>query len=272
MIRVPPICRRLLQAAMLLPLMVAGCSSNSAKSDNPVAAIIGSMMPPTPGDAARDMMNPYDADRRRAGVAWLSSATFGGEDVYVRTYRLLITDEDSTVRAAATRALGLHGEAKDAPLLAPLLDDRAEAVRWEAAKALQKLHNPAVVEFLIQNTRLTHEDNADVRMACCQALGQYAEPRVFDALVGAINDTDFGVVRAARGALQTLTGYDLGSDSALWLIWQKQNPADLFKEQQEYTWLPFDKPPTTMDKIQFWKERKIVEPQRPTGLEVGAGN
>lgn len=251
-------------------LLLAGCTSNAAKSDNPIIALMGSMMPPTPSEAAKDTLNPFDADRRRTGVSWLASADFGGEEVYVRTYRLLLTDEDSTVRAAAIRALGLHGTVDDAVLVAPLLDDKAEFVRWEAAKALQKIHNPKVVDALMKHTRLSDETNVDVRMACCQALGQYPEPRVYDALVGAINDTDFGVIRAARASLRTLTGYDLGSDSTLWLIWQKQNPDKLFAKKMEYTWTPFDKPPTTFEKIQFWKDNSPPPPQKPVGIEAAS--
>jgi len=229
--------------------------------------MMASIMPPSPGEAAKDALNPFDADRRRNGVAWLSSAPFGGEEVYVRTYRLLLTDEDSTVRAASVRALGLHGVVDDANLLVPLLDDRSDFVRWETAKALQKIHNPKAIDALVKHTQVTSEESADVRMACCQALGQYAEPRVFDALVGAVNDTNYSVVRSARGALQTLTGFDLGSDSTLWLIWQKKNLDTLFAQRGEYTWQPFEKPPSTLDNLQFWKDAKPVERQKPVGIE-----
>ncbi len=252
---------------VMLTGALCGCATSGA-SDNPVVALLNSMAPPTPTQAAHDMVNPFDPDKRRNGVAWLSSAPYGGEEVYVRTYRLLLTDEDSTVRAAAAHAIGLHGQVQDAEPLARLMDDRAEAVRWEAAKALQKIHNPKAVDALIKHTRPAQDENADVRMASCQALGQYAEPRVFDALVGALADNDYSVVSAARGSLDTLTGYELGTDASLWLIWQKKNNDKLFASRREYTWKPFEKPPTTLDKLQFWKERKKVEPQKPTGIET----
>jgi len=251
----------------LLPAAVGGCAVGGS-SDNPVVSLLNSMAPPTPSKAAQDMVNPFDPDRRRTGLAWLSAAPFGGEEVYVRTYRMLLSDEDSTVRAAAAHAIGLHGTVEDAETLARLVDDRAEAVRWESAKALAKIHNPKAVDALIKHTKVAQEENADVRMASAQALGQYAEPRVFDALVGALNDNDYSVVSGARGSLATLTGYDLGADSSLWIIWQKGNAEKMFAKRREYTWRPFEKPPTTMDKIQFWKERPKVEPQKPTGAAV----
>ncbi len=252
--------------ALGLAAMLAGCQVGG-NPDNPLVSIINSMSPTSPSQAAKDMVNPFDPDKRRSGVSLLSAAPFGGEEVYVKTYRLLITDEDSTVRAAAARALGLHGEVKDAEALAKMLEDRAETVRWEAAKALQKIHNPIAIDGLTKHTRPQQEEIADVRTACAQALGQYAEPRVFDALVGALSDTDYSVVSAARGSLKTLTGYDLGADGTLWLIWQKKNMDNLFAKRGEYMWQPFEKPPTTLDKVQFWKERKPVEPQSPRGID-----
>ncbi len=255
-----------LAAVGLAAALLTGCNVGG-NSDNPVVALINSMAPPTPGQAAKDMINPFDPDKRRSGISWLSSAPFGGEEVYVKTYRMLTTDEDSTVRAAAARALGLHGEVQDGEVLAKMLEDRAESVRWEAAKALQKIHNPVAVDALTKHTRLAQEEIPDVRTACAQALGQYAQPRVFDTLVGALSDTDFSVVNAARGSLHTLTGFDFGADGSLWLIWQKKNTDNLFAKRLEYTWQPFEKPPTTLEKVQFWKERKAVEPQAPRGIE-----
>lgn len=245
---------------------VSGCATG-AQSDNPVVALFNSMAPPSPSQAAKDMVNPFDPDRRRTGVAWLSSAPFGGEEIYLQAYRLLLRDEDATVRAAAARAVGLHGKVDDAELVAQLLEDGVDTTRWEAAKALQKIHNPNVVDAIIKHSRAAQEENADVRTACAQALGQYPQIRVFDALVGALADSDYSVVSAARDSLETLTGYDLGNDGSLWLIWQKKNADALFARQQPYTWQPFEKPPSTFDKVQFWKDRKPVEPQKPTGLE-----
>jgi len=255
-------------AAALLAVAAAvpGCANSGG--DSIFAGLVD--LPPTPGEAARDMFNPFDADKRRAAVAALSASHFGGEEEYVRAYRLLITDEDATVRAAVVRALGLHGSVEDVDLLAPRLDDEAEAVRWEAGQALQKIHNPAALPQLTRHTIAQHETSVDVRIACARALGQYAEPRVVDALIGALNDPDFGVVHAARGSLRTLTGQDFGHDAAKWLAWSKENPERLFEQQQQYTWKPFGKPPSTFEKIQFWKDREPVAPRRPVGADADA--
>lgn len=249
----------LVAAAGVLP----GCARGG---DSIFAGLVD--MPPTPGEAARDMFNPFDPDKRRAAVAALSASHFGGEEEYVRAYRLLITDQDATVRAAVVRALGLHGSVEDVELIAPRLEDEEEAVRWEAGQALQKIHNPAAVPQLTKHAIAANESSVDVRIACARALGQYATPHAIDTLIGALNDSDYGVVHAAQGSLVTLTGHNFGNDAAKWLAWSKENPERLFEQQQRYTWEPFNKPPSTLEKIQFWKDRPPVEPRRPVGADA----
>src|SRR6185295_4051963 len=111
---------------------------------------------------------------------------FGGAEVYLRAYRDYIQHETNPlVKAEAIRALGRHGSAEDATLIAGQLKDDNIQVRWEAAKALQRLHNPAVVPDLLRILR-DDQQTADIRMAAACALGQYPEDRVFHGLVGAL--------------------------------------------------------------------------------------
>src|SRR5690606_331091 len=124
---------------------------------------------------------------------------------------------DPTVRAAAIRALGMHGSVEDAATIMVYLHDETPYVRWEAAEALKKLHNPVVVGPLIQ--ALKSDPDADVRQTAAEALGQYPQPIVFDTLLGALTDANYGVVRAAANSLSILTGRDFGSDAAAWLAW-----------------------------------------------------
>lgn len=231
----------------------------------PVRDALKPIFPPTPSEAARDAFNVYDADARRESVAMLSSAKFGGEAPYQRMYRLLIDDPDATVRAGCIKALGTHGTAHDAKLITPRLEDEAAVVRWEAAIALQKIHDPGAVGSLI---RVTGRDaDADVRMAAAVALGQYAQRRVYHALVGALNDPSFGVVQAANQSLVILTGKDLGYDASQWLSWAQTHRDDLFTDRQTYVWQPYHEPPGLVDYIIFWKKRQVAQPQPPRGLE-----
>ena len=194
----------------------------------------------------------------------LSAAYFGGEPPYVRLYRLLIDDPDPTVRAACVHALGLHGTAEDAGTMIALMDDENAFVRWEAAKALQKIHSQDAVGPLIKS--VLGDEDEDVRMAAAHALGQYAQPRVFQALVGALDDTSYGVVRAAHASLTTLTGEDLGPDGRRWLGWLRQDPSSVFVGQRAYVWHPYRGPRSWWNKIQFWKSSPGEGPQTPVGL------
>lgn len=210
------------------------------------------------------MMFSFDPDVRRQGVTWLAASKFGGEDVYVRSYRMLIDDPDATVRAASAKALGAHGKVEDALLLVRRLKDPMPYVRWESAQGLQRIHNEAAIAPLMDI--VAKDEDADARMAAAYALGQYAEVAVFDVLVGALDDQEYGVVHASNVSLKTLTGYDFGNDGALWILWKKEHPGALFAHREQYVWRPFVEPRAWYDKAQFWKTPPKVEPQQPVGM------
>ncbi len=243
---------------------VLGCSSSNTNS-NPLAALFPEMFAPTPSQAARDAFNLYDADLRRRSVTLLSNASWGGEEPYLKAYRMLIDDPDPTVRAAAVAALGRWGNLEDVPTLnRRMANDASDLVRWEAAKALQRIHSDKAVNPLIY--AMINDKNADVRIAAANALGQYPTRGVFDALVGALSDDDYGVVDEAHRALHTLTGADFGDTGTEWWAWAKGN-SDLFANQQTYYYPEFHKPKTLLDRAQFWKEFEKIAPNRPRGAE-----
>lgn len=247
---------------VLAASVLSGCTGGGAdSSDN----FFSDLLPPSPGETAREAFNVYDADRRRNAINLLSNAPWGGEAPYLRTYRLLINDPDPTVRAAALRALGSHGGIEDLPAILPYLSDRTPFVRWEAAMALQRLHDESAIEPLIKAVR--EDEDADVRQAAANALAQYPQPKVFQALVGALDDDDYGVVEEAEHSLAILTGQKLGQDGAAWLAWS-ENRQDLFAQQQTYFYPQFEKPLTFGQRVQFWKQREEIVPRRPRDTEV----
>ena len=245
-----------------LTFFTTGCQM---LTDGP-GKLIDKLSRPTPAQEARNVFNVYDPDIRRRALNNLSASPFGGEDPYVRLYRLLIDDPDPTVRAAAVKALGLHGEVKDVGLIAVRLNDQANMVRWEAAKALQKIHNPGAIKPLI-NT-MAQDSDPDVRMACAHALAQYATPEVFSSLVSALDDTRYGVVLAAAESLAILTGEDLGIDGSRWLAYRDKHGSNLFANQKVYTWQPYTPPRKVTDKFKFWKKPVPPKaPQTPVGMD-----
>ena len=282
-----PGARQALATALLAValLLLAACEANKGPVDY-LADAVGPLMPPKPAELARQLNDNYDADKRREAVARLSGAKFGGGEVYVVVYRKLMRDPDATVRAAAIKAVGLHGNGNDVPAIlnvvfvskprgTPIVYDAAhypqdqpQDVRWEVAQALQRLHNPIALPAL--TTMLTVEQSADVRMAAAAALGQYSDPLAFDALVAALDDLDFGVVEAAHASLVCLTGSDAGMEPKAWQALRSQNRATLFASRQPYLWQPYIRPHSFWDYVQFWKKYEVPPPQPPAGLQADA--
>ena len=173
------------------------------------------------------------------------------------------------MRAAAVKALGLHGEVKDVTLITIRLADPADMVRWEASKALQKIHNPDAIKPLI--TAMNKDSDADVRMACADALGQYATPEVYGALVAALDDERYGVALAASKSLSTITGQELGDQASAWIEYREANSSNLFANQKTYMWQPYTPPRGFMSKLQFWKKAQESKPaQTPVGMDENA--
>jgi len=264
--------------------LLSGCSGLDLKNDSVIGPILEDLNPPTPGEAARNAFNMYDPDVRAKNIALLSAAPFGGEKKYVDIYRMMLgsTDSDSqidaapdpapNVRATSLHALGRHGTVEDVQLIIPRLDrdlEQSEYVRWQAAQALQKIHNPQLaVDPLIDAMR--NDGSADVRQAAATALGQYPDAGVYEELVAVLQDdteTNYSVIFAARTSLVTLTGQDFGNNGMLWTKWARENRESLFANQQEYTYQPYTKPEGLFDKVQFWKEKQRVDPKRPTGVD-----
>lgn len=254
-------------AALIGP--VGGCANGTLDPAGAIANVFP--QPPTPSEAVSMMFNRDDADERREGINWLSAAPFGGEEAYVESYRLFYNDPDASVRAACAQALGLHGSVDDANLLILMLADDNAQVRWNAAKGLRRIHNPAAVEPLVARIDDTAEPDSDVRQAAADALGQYADVGVYNALARALEDRNYAVIAAAHQSLITLTGHDAGHDPRDWADWAEQQGTDLFAGQQVYTYAPYQKPRGWTDTVRFWREHETVEPQKPTGLEVAGG-
>lgn len=232
--------------------------------------------PPSPAEAAQWAIDPYDADKRQRGVLLLANAPFGGEAPYLRLYEMRAEDEDAAVRMAAVKALALHGQVKHAPLLARLLrEDPSPLVRREAARALQRIHNPeAAVPALLEALDPEKEPDADVRAAAAVALGQYAQPRVVQGLIGALADRQLRVNQAAKRSLKTLTGENFGLDIRRWLAWS-QRTQDLFAKRRPYEYPVFHRDPTIVEMILPWLEGpKNETPAPPVGApdEVATGS
>ena len=222
-------------------------------------------MPPTPQAAVRLMVDPYDPENQRRGTVLIVNSPFGGADPYLALYRDRVEHErNPLVKAASLCGLGRYGGPQDAPRVAACLADKNCHVRWEAAKALQRLHNPAVVPALLRRLRDDWEQ-PDTRIAVACALGQYAQDRVFQGLIAALDEPELALNLCAHHSLVTLTGEDFGLDASVWLRWYRA-VADPFAGQKEYLYPTYQPEETWLEKLAFWSSKKFEQPAAPAGL------
>ena len=222
-------------------------------------------MPPTPTEAARWMIDPHDPDDRRRGTLLISNSPFGGGEPYLEIYRdMALHERDPLAKAVALAALGRHGVPNDAIIIAVSLDHENPQVKWAAAQALQRIHNVAVVGDLLDVLR-RDEEQTDTRIAAAVAVGQYAQDRVFQGLVGALDDRELALNLAAVASLQTLTGEDFRLDARAWLAWYNNTP-EPFAGQQEYLYPTYQRDETWLERLAFWSSTTFEQPAPPAGL------
>ncbi|MEE9130457.1 MAG: HEAT repeat domain-containing protein [Phycisphaerales bacterium] len=223
------------------------------------------LIPLTPPEAAKIMIDPNDPDNRRRGTLLIANSPFGGADPYVNIYRdMAIRERDPLAKAAALAALGRHGVPDDAIVIAASLDDENPQVKWAAAQALQRIHNVAVVADLLDVLR-RDEEQTDTRIAAAVAVGQYPQDRVFQGLVGALDDRELALNLAAVTSLQTLTGEDFGLEARAWLVWYNNAP-EPFAGQREYLYPTYQRDTTWLERLAFWSSKTFEQPAPPAGL------
>ncbi len=243
--------------ALLMCFNLSGCSSDQSSM---VDSLLKKFMPPSPAEVAQNAFNVDDPDLRRRSILLLANATWGGDEPYMKMYRLMINDPDPMVRSACLVAFSIHGTSNDVSCVLPYVEDESKAVRWEAVKTLQRLHHDDVVPVLTR--ALVNDPDSDVRMAAANALGQYRKPIVFETLIGALRDRDYGVVLEAEKSLITLTGQNLGTEGKPWLTWAKKTD-DVFSYARIYYYPEYERPKRLMDRVQFWKKAVSSVPQEP---------
>ncbi len=252
--------------AMSVVALAGGCKTGSAGAKAKSESVFEIFEPTTPQQAAAWAVDPYDADSRQRGILLLANAPFGGEPVYVDLYEAALDDSDSGVRTAAVKALGLHGRPEHAEAIAAFLTDDSRILRWESATALQRLHNPDVIEELAERLDDEVEQEPEVRAAAATALGQYTQIRVVDALIGALDDPNLHVNRATQAALRTLTGQSLGDQVGPWVAWMRETD-DPFAEGEPYEYPVFNRDRRFVEWVLPWLEPPNEVAAAPAGYD-----
>jgi hypothetical protein len=227
---------------------------------------------PTPGEAARWALDQHDPDRRREGLVLLSTASFGGAQVYVDLYRDYVeNDPDPLVKSAAIAALARHGTPQDALLIAPwtqLSVTKSVTIRWAAVLGLQRIHNPDVVSILVDVT-INPQEQSEVRSAACVAMGQYAEDRVVQALIISLDARELSINVDAAESLSLLTGQSFGLDHEAWQHWYVAASAkgNAFADGREYFYPTYTRDSVWWEYAAFWLDENYEPSLRPVGLK-----
>jgi HEAT repeat protein len=127
-------------------------------------------------------LSSADVEERRDAVTRLGAL---GRPEGARSAAVALGDSSAVVRAAAARAVHSLPPGEAATLVLPLLRDRDEFVRREAAYALGLTRSPLGVSALAAAVETDKE--ASVRGASAVALGQMGDAGAVPALAGALS-------------------------------------------------------------------------------------
>ena len=137
---------------------------------------------------------------RRAAVLALAGMR---DQARARTwFSRLLGDRDPSLRAEATRAIGLRAEPAGSGLLRRALRDRDPEVRWEAARALGGLQTPGVATLLLQALADSHPRVVAEAARALGRLGAVESTSRLEALARSRSDDE--VREAAAEALSLL--------------------------------------------------------------------
>jgi hypothetical protein len=255
----------LLAALLLLALVtVPACNTRAVRPG--AKSVLDVFAGPTPKEAAAMAVDEYDPNARFKGIQMLASASFAGEEPYMRLFRERLQDEDPGVRGLAARAIGAHGTPADAPTIVAMLTDPDVEVRIDAARALQRLHNPQAIPGLITRLDPEKEQEPRVRQEAAVALGQYQDDQVVEKLIASLADEDLGVNTRVQESLRTLTGNDFGTDRAAWQGWYRSVSAGVFARAAGYTYPVFQRDKRWYEYLPFVPSPPNESPALPAGL------
>jgi HEAT repeat protein len=164
------------------------------------------------------MVDLDSPDQSREGIYRIAEfmQESGVRDAYIN---FLIVDahtsKDYTVRAAALRVLNEFRIKSAVPVAIENMEYPESLVQLEAAKALANIPDPAAIPTLVRHLKDTVA-NADVRIACADALRNFNQADSTDALTAMLGDMDFSVAYQAHESLRIATFHDFQYDKLQW--------------------------------------------------------
>ncbi len=190
----------------------------------------------TEADAGRYVQTALEhpnADERRDAIAQLSKTRFADHEAVVDACGLVArTDTSASVRTAAIRVVAESLRPDAAKTLLRMFEaDRVaiaemERVHVESLNGLYFLalngavgdgDDEAVTDLARQVLR--EDTSRDMKIAAARLLGRFPRLDGVNALIGALEHEDFGVVYHAERSLNELTGVRHQHDAAAWRAW-----------------------------------------------------
>jgi len=128
--------------------------------------------------------------------------------------RQIQIEPDPLVREAIVRAAAQFRTPLALEIVKAGLGDSSREVRVACCQALAERAEPATVPNLAKTLREDHD--MDVRLAAAEALGKIDSPESMAALVVALDDRDPAMQYVGVQSMKSLTGKDYGGDVAVW--------------------------------------------------------
>jgi len=208
---------QLVQSGAWAPVVLVGMGLDFVIVE-PIALGFDNLTGNTEKHAALMMVNADQPDQSREGIFRIAEFM---QDEGVRpaytNYLVIIarTSKDYTVRAAALRVLNEFRVRQVVPIAIEDMEYPQPLVQLEAAKALANIPDTTAIPVLVRHLKDT-TSNADVRIACADALRNFTQPDSLDALTATLGDMDFSVAYQSRQSLRIATFHDFQYDRLQW--------------------------------------------------------
>ncbi len=147
------------------------------------------------------------------------------------------TEPDPLVRRAIQESLGKMSTPLASKVLIAGLQDEDLDVRLTCCQLLGQQSDPNVISAL--RIALETDTELDVKLAAIDALGQIKSPQSVAALAKAVNDRDPALQYAGVQALKSVSGQDLGNDVAAWRQYAASEQPAISLAERPSGWSPF---------------------------------
>ena len=147
------------------------------------------------------------------------------------------TEPDPLVRRAIQESIGKMSTPLASDVLIAGLQDDDLDVRLTCCESLGQHPDPRVISAL--QITLETDKELDVKLAAVDALGKIRSPQSIAALGKAVNDRDPALQYAGVQALKSVSGQDLGNDVGAWREYAASEQPEISLAERPGSWSPF---------------------------------